>query len=391
MFNFEQKKQLQISYSYKIFSRVSELPEQWNFLAKQNILFSLSYLKTFEESSPKNVTCFYIGLYQDQILSGIAIAQLINLNLLESFGERDQCVKSFFRNLIFRNFCSNVLLVGNNFFTGQNAFIVLEQANKSELISTLKLAADALKIQINNSGQAVHITSIKDFSNHELIYFKKDVFNKFTMFSVQPNMVFPINKNWKNEQDYVADLSKKYRDQYKRAHKKAETISKRKLGLNEIKNYQSQIYKLYFYVAKNAPFNTFFLAENHFENLKKNLHENFLFYGYFINEQMVGFNTLIKNGLQMETYFLGYDEVVQREKMLYLNMLYDMIGYSIKKEFNEIIFARTALEIKSSIGAKPVQMTAFMKHENRFINNFMKFFINYFEPKIEWNERNPFK
>jgi hypothetical protein len=31
-------------------------------------------------------------------------------------------------------------------------------------------------------------------------------------------------------------------------------------------------------------------------------------------------------------------------------MLYDMIAYSINKGFKEIIFARTALEIKSSVG-----------------------------------------
>ena len=93
----------------------------------------------------------------------------------------------------------------------------------------------------------------------------------------------------------------------------------------------------------------------------------------------------------METYFLGYDDAIQRDKMLYLNMLYDMIGYSIKKQFKQIVFARTALEIKSSVGAKPVEMTAFMKHENPFINKFMKYFINYFEPKTSWHERNPFK
>lgn len=385
------KNQLQINFSFKIFNFVSELPDDWNHLAKANVLFSLPYLKTLEQSSPKNVTCFFIGLYQNQILSGIAIAQLINLNLLESFGERDQRIKTFFRNMVFRNFCSKVLLVGNNFFTGQNAYVLNHQSNKTELISVLKLAAVAIKNQLKTKGQKVHITSIKDFADQELIHFEKEVYKDFTPFSTQPNMVFSINKNWKNEQDYVADLSKKYRDQYKRSHKKAEEITKQKLGLDEIRKHQTQIYKLYSYVAKNAPFNTFFLAENHFENLKKNLHENFLFYGYFVNDQLIGFNTLIKNGSIMETYFLGYDETIQREKMLYLNMLYDMIGYSIKKEFKQIIFARTALEIKSSVGAKPIQMTAFMKHENPFVNKFMKFFINYFEPKTIWQERNPFK
>ena len=385
------KKQLQTNYSFKIFNSVTELPAAWDEHAKKNILFSVSYLKSLKESSPKNVKCFFIGLYHDQILSGIAIAQLVDLNLLESFGERDQCIKTFFRNFIFRNFCSKVLLVGNNFFTGQNAFVLDEHSDRTKLIATLKSAIVALKNQLNSNGLKVHIISIKDFEVKDLIHFDKETFKEFTTFSTQPNMVFAINKDWKSEQDYVAALSKKYRDQYKRSHKKAEHILKRKMGHDDIKLHQKQIYKLYFYVAKNAPFNTFFLAENHFYNLKKNLHENFLFYGYFINDQLVGFNTLIKNGLQMETYFLGYDEAIQREKMLYLNMLYDMISYSIKKEFNEIIFARTALEIKSSVGAKPIQMTAFMKHENRFINKFMPFFINYFEPKMAWQERNPFK
>jgi hypothetical protein len=93
----------------------------------------------------------------------------------------------------------------------------------------------------------------------------------------------------------------------------------------------------------------------------------------------------------MDTYFLGYDENVQREKMLYLNMLYDMIAYSINKGFKEIIFARTALEIKSSIGAKPEQMFGFIQHSNPLLNKKMEQFFCYLEPKKEWKQRNPFK
>jgi hypothetical protein len=59
--------------------------------------------------------------------------------------------------------------------------------------------------------------------------------------------------------------------------------------------------------------------------------------------------------------------------MLYLNMLYDMT-YSINKGFKEIIFARTALEIKSSVGARPIQM--YIGHTNPVVNVFMpKYFV----------------
>ncbi len=204
-------------------------------------------------------------------------------------------------------------------------------------------------------------------------------------------MVFEINESWHCIDDYVIDLNKKYRDQYKRARKKAMDIEKRKLDLNEIIAQENKIYDLYLHVAKNAPFNTFLIHKNHFSSMKRNLGHDLLFYGYFLNEELIGFNTLIKNGVAMDTYFLGYDEKIQREKMLYLNMLYDMIGYSIKKGFKKIIFGRTALEIKSSVGAQPQAMFGYIKHTNPFLQWQMPKIFNSLQPKIDWRPRTPFK
>ena len=125
--------------------------------------------------------------------------------------------------------------------------------------------------------------------------------------------------------------------------------------------------------------------------MKSELGVNFKFYGYFDGPKMIGFNTLIKNGDTLDTYFLGYDSDIQRDKMLYLNMLYDMVGYAIKKEFKRIIFARTALEIKSSIGAMPIPMYGFLQHRNVILQRNMDLLFKYFEPKLEWKNRNPFK
>ena len=71
--------------------------------------------------------------------------------------------------------------------------------------------------------------------------------------------------------------------------------------------------------------------------------------------------------------------------------LVDMIGYSIKKKCKRIIFARTALEIKSAVGAKPIQMVGFIKHHNPLINAFVARFFGYLEPETHWQERHPFK
>jgi predicted N-acyltransferase len=324
-------------------------------------------------------------------LVGIAISQFLDLNKLESFGERDKCVKTAVRNFVFKNFCSHVLFVGNNMLTGKNGYAFSKKIGETQVVKTLQMASISIRKELKLAGKNIHITTFKDLYSEDIKEFTIPEFKKLYQFSTQPNMIFKIESNWKTENDYVDSLTKKYRDQYKRARKKAEGIEKRKMHLEDIIKHEDVIYDLYFHVAKNAPFNTFFLPKNHFRVFKEQLKDQFLFYGYFLNEQLIGFNTLIKNGKIMETYFLGYDDTIQREKMLYLNMLYDMVAYSINKNFEKIIFGRTALEIKSSVGAKPVETFGYIEHSSAIINSKMETLFCYLEPKTDWKERNPFK
>lgn len=376
--------------TFKIYKTVTNLPESWDVLARKNIFLTKKYLQVLENSAPNNMQCHFIGVYKNEELVGICLTQFLNLNLLESFGERDSSIKTSIRNFVFKNYCSHVLFVGNNMLTGQNAYAKLDKISDFEMIEVLKLAVENLKIEFKKEKTKVHLTVFKDFDTETSTEIKP-ILKGFYKFTTQPNMLFSISNEWKTEQDYIDALSKKYRDQYKRARKKIVDVEKRKLSCEDIKKHENTINELYHHVAQNAPFNTFFLAENHFCEFKKNLDDNFLFYGYFLNGKMIGFNTLVKNSDAMDTYFLGYDDTIQREKMLYLNMLYDMIAYSIKKEFKEIVFARTALEIKSSVGAKPEEMYGFLKHSNPIIDKGISQLFCYLEPKTKWIERSPFK
>jgi len=382
---------LKNSYSFKIYSSTNQLPENWDELAISSIFLSKDYLTILEKSAPANMECHFVGLFENENLVGIAVSQFLDLNQLNSFGNRDKCIKSSIRNIIFKNFCSHILVIGNNTLTGQNAFVIAEKTNQSEVVKTLKKAILYLKEIFNKKGKKVHLCTLKDFYEEDLSQFNSKEFDPYLRFSTQPNMLFTIRENWKTEEDYVAALSKKYRDQYKRARKKASGLVKKQLSLKEIISQEEVIYELYEHVAKSAPFNTFFLPKNHFAVFKEQLQDNFLFYGYFDKEKLIGFNTLIKNGSDLDTYFLGYDDTIQREKMLYLNMLYDMIGFAVKEQFKSVIFARTALEIKSSVGAKPLKMYGLMSHDKKLINNKLDFFFRYLEPETVWKERHPFQ
>lgn len=319
------------NFSHKIYDRVKNLPINWDDFAVHTIFLSTDYLKVLEESAPENVQCFFIAIYKAENLVGTAVAQFLDGSKMRSFGNRDRCLKTTFRNFTFRYFASRNLFIGNNMLTGQNAFSFSPTILQEEGLQELKNASYTLERQLKKQGRKAHLTSFKDFTKKELPVFNAIDFSSFYQFHIQPNMIFEIDEKWHSMDDYVGALTKKYRDQYKRAQKKAIDIEKRKLNLQEIIASESLIYDLYLHVAESAPFNTFLLSKNHFSSLKRNLDHNFLFYGYFLNGTLIGFSTLIKNGETMDTYFLGYDDKMQREKMLYLNMLYDMIGYSIKK------------------------------------------------------------
>ena len=204
-------------------------------------------------------------------------------------------------------------------------------------------------------------------------------------------MLLKIPSHWNHFDDYLNDLSAKYRARFKRAVKKLGDISVKELELEDIQLHSKRLYDLYKNVSNNAPFNTFILHEQHFYQLKKELQNNFKVFGYYLNEELIGFHTLILNHQQLETYFLGYDETHQHSNQLYLNMLYQMLRFGIDHRFETIVYARTAMEIKSSVGSKAIPMSMYLKHTNSFINVALKGLFKVMNPSSNWEERHPFK
>lgn len=367
-----------------------QLPEEWDRIAQRNIFLSGNYLAVLEKAAPANMQCHFVGLFNNEKLCGIAVVQYINLSGISTFGETKK--KSFsIKDYLFKKFSSHILILGNNKLTGQNAYLLDESISEIKALALFKKALKKLKRSYRKKCIHISLKAVKDFNGEEIPDFKAAGFKDYYEFCTQPNMIFKIRENWNTIDDYLTELNTKYRTQYNRARKKAEGIEKRKLTHSEIVQLQDRIHNLYLTVAQKASFNTFFLPKDHFAVFKQELKDKFLFYGYFLNNELVGFSTLIINSKDIDTYFLGYDETIQKEKMLYLNMLYDMVGYGIKKKFDHVIFARSAMEIKSSVGAKAEEVYGVIKHTNPILNKFMSRLFPYFDPKVEWKERNPYK
>lgn len=381
--------------SFKIYNSVDNLPKAWYNLAIHDIFLQRKYLKALENGSPENVEFFYIGIFHDEALVGIAIVQRVQLYLKDMFRKTEvSCLKEFFRDMVSKILKGNILVVGNLTHTGQHGLFFLEEnITQKEFLNIVFEAVETIQKDVKQTiNKTIRMVMFKDYFQKDSIHLENEFFNthKLHKVTVQPNMVMNINPNWLKQEDYINSLNKKYKKRFKTARTKLNGIRCSELNLETIGANSNRLNELYLNVSNNAKFNTFILPENHFYSLKLHMEGEFRVFGYYLNEELIGFFTLILNGIHLETYFLGYDEEHQYKNQLYLNMLYNMLEFGINNKFKTVVYARTAMEIKSSVGAKPEAMFVYLKHTNKFMNAILKQIFGLMNPKQQWEERHPF-
>ena len=381
---------------YKIYNACNELPENWDVLVKHDIFLQTAYLQALENAAPNNLELFYIGVFKNDVLVGAAVTQRVQLYLHDMFRKTDtSCFKNYVRDLISKILKGNILVIGNLTHTGQHGlFFKRNEISQEAFFKITQTALYEIKSVIKaKQNKTIRMFVLKDYFENDPIHKEKDSLDTAKLHQVvmQPNMMFSIKKDWLTIEDYTTALQKKYRDRYKRARKKLNGIKAIELSTEDVKNNNEILHQLYLNVSNNAKFNTFILPENHFYSLKLQLKENFKVFGYYLEDKLVGFYTLIQNKRTLETYFLGYDSEHQYSNQLYLNMLYDMLKFGIENRFKTIVYARTAMEIKSSVGAEAKPMLVYLKHTNAIMNALLKQIFKLMNPSQDWKARHPFK
>jgi hypothetical protein len=382
--------------NFKVYSSAEHLPDSWDNLPINDVFLKRHFLEGLERAYPDNISVYYIGVFSDANMVGIAIVQRVKLYAKEMFRNNSSTfLKQVLKSTVAGFLKGNILVVGNLMHTGQHGvYFNIEQIHVPEYINVLFKALKEIQQDIKtNYNKKIRLILFKDYFEDDKLLAEVPLFklNGFYKVKVQPNMIMNIRSNWQVFENYVSAMNTKYRTRYKRALKKFGVIKRNELSESQIEENHKELYKLYLNVSNNASFNTFILPENHFLILKRQLKSNFKVFGYYLNNQLIGFYTLILNNSVLETYFLGYDEEHQYQNQLYLNMLYDMAKYGINNKFSSVVYARTAMEIKSSVGAKPKEMYMYMKHTNNFANMILRVVFNLLNPKRNWEERHPFK
>ena len=392
--------------SVVIYHSIHDVSEDWNIAAPaKNIFLQKTYLQVLEDSPPNDVHFIYMLFYKKSKPIGVSIAQIGNFSADKSINENEneekgkRCpfsiITDFIKSFVAKKVDIKAMVVGNALLTGEHHNIYFQdgEVTDEEECNILNGALKLVEKELDKKSIHISLFYLKEYHERQRPVAQKMLIqkHKFHEFTAQPNMILNFREGWESFDDYLAAMSSKYRVRVKRAFKKGAAIERKDFTVDDIRKNLPKIFELYEWIADASVFNLVKLNPDYFVGLKEKLGDDFKMTGYYIDGEFVAFFTTIKNHHELEAHFLGYNESFNRPHQMYLNILYDIIKIAFDQKCSEVVFARTALEIKSSVGAEPHQMYWYLRHRNSFSNRFLSQIVDYLNPKDEWTQRKPFK
>lgn len=390
----------------QISSSITPIKAIWDQAASnENLFLQTDYLEMLEKFPPEKMSFRYIIFFEGKTPIGVSYHQIFKLKVEDSINKEEAtkeeekkgyCLINAISGAIKKWFIKradfNLLISGNLLLTGEYGFYFDTKYDKAKTACLLQESMDVLQNILDKNKEKITIQLIKDHYKEEAVTLEDTLKSRnYHSFLMQPCMKMEVRPSWTDFDTYLSDMSSKYRVRAKRAKKKGAKIVKKELSLAEIEENESRIHSLYKEIADGAGFNAFLLHPSYFTELKRALGDNYKLTAYYIDNKLIAFYTAIFNYGEMDAHFLGVDGSYNREHQVYLNILYDLVNTGIENQCTGLDFARTALEIKSSIGAVAHDMVCFIRHRNTISTKFLNLMFDSINPEEKWQPRSPFK
>jgi predicted N-acyltransferase len=385
-------------YLITLHDSIYDIEESWSHLsAGKDIFLGVDFLKTVELCPPSGIKPYYGLVSEGENPVGLIYFQSKYVKLKENL--RSKKVESSctmerltepIKEAVIGAINFQTIVCGNMLLTGKYGFHFTGDLSRDQQFYIVSMALEKLQSHLSQRGVHAGLILIKDFFSEDMPE-SGEYHQGFTKFTVQPKMVLDLRPEWRNFDDYQHSLKSKYRVRARKALIKASDITKRVFTDQDLANHREKIHSLYKNVSDQADFNAFILHEKYFERLQANLGKHMKCTTYWRNGEMVAFYTSIKNMDVLDAHFLGYEPNENIDCQLYLNMLYDLIKEAIEMGVSKLDLSRTAIEIKSTIGAQPLDMYLYLKHTNAVLNKTVATVLSLINPTENYIIRNPFK
>ncbi len=216
-------------------------------------------------------------------------------------------------------------------------------------------------------------------------------FTNATTILAEPFMLVKIDPNLQTLKDYLNQFSSKYRVRAQKVLKNSHEIEFKTLNNYPSNDWISQCGKLLYHSLQNK---TIAIGQNLSELIhcyQKTLGDQFKVHGYFLEGHLVGFISYIEEDNHIHATHLGIDENLPLTYSLYQRMMYDLIEYGILNQKHTINIGRTATEIKSTLGAVPIENSFVLFTKSKSLRFLMNLYANHIHKAPHYTLRNPFK
>jgi len=279
-----------------------------------------------------------------------------------------------------------ILIAGNCQVSGPYGMFFRKGLPEEIKTEIWKVCMDSLEKEFD----PFHFVLIKDIPVQENQ--SESLFPKlgFREIPVLPVMKLELQSTWLNMDNYLSSMSSKYRIRAKAAIKKGAELVRELWDADKIKEHLTEIEHLYNQVYEKARFRLFRLNRSYFYELKKQLGEKLEFKAYYLRGNLVGFTTFIHGQNKADAHLIGMDYEANKSYSLYQNMLYDYVESAIRVNAHWLDLGRTAMEIKSTVGAIPFNIRVYIKLKNSIFNSIACLMLENAQPR-PWIQRHPFK
>lgn len=383
------------NHNAKTFSGITQLPEViWKQLGcENNIYFHKDYLQSLEKNNPQIDFSYIVLLNDAKEAIAFSMLQVIDFDVdsikndLERLLRKVTAIARKIR-ILPKERPLKFLVSGNVFVSGEHGIFIKDGVDKQ---MTIKQLGKAIQSFANdNSDKDIAVFILKDFIKESLFITDELLDFNYYPINVEPNMMLALKEDWSTFDDYLAALKTKFRVKARKAFKQSNDLTIEDITKENIDELLPKMTALYKKVVSKADFNLGDFNLNTYKDLIAKFNGNYILKAYCLDDKMVGFMSGMVNNNSLDAHFVGIDYLYNRKYAVYQRMLYDYITIAIEKKLHTINFARTAGEIKSSVGATPQDLTVYIRHKKSITNKLLKLFLMNIQP-TKFNQKYPFK
>jgi len=206
----------------------------------------------------------------------------------------------------------------------------------------------------------------------------------------EPPMRVELASKWQSFDDYIQAMRPKYRQRTRSARKAGHEVTRAWLSSAEIGSHVDAFDQLLRPILAKAPVTVSVPSGETIIALKRALGDACRVRAYTHGDTLIAFAVSLHTANALEGLLVGFDPQQNTQFKLYQNILYDFIEEAIHTDAAYASLGRTALEIKSAVGATPTEVPVYIRHPSALMHSVLGWVAGGL-PSTTWTPRNPFR